>query len=738
MALAHVAAHLALTGRTQASADSMGAMALDTSSLHALARDLGVGTDYWGWDGVRRDVADETLVAVLAALGHTVRDDADVERVRAEREDAAWRRTLPPVVVLREDAPTTVPVRVDHGTPVDLEIRCEDGSVIRPAQVEDWTPPRDTAGVLRGQASFAIPAGLPLGWHRLIARTSDGEHACDLVVTPRRLTTHEALGARRAFGIQAQLYSVRSERSWGVGDLADAGDLAAILGVRHGADFLLVNPLHASDPVPPLEPSPYLPVTRRFTSPLYLRIEDIPELASLPDSARERIAALRRSVAPWNDRADAIERDSVMAAKNAALEELFRAPRTPAREALLDAYRAREGQGLEDFALWCAIHEQRTAAEPRLDAAQIARLDARDPDAVAAARTLLAERVDFHVWVQWQLDQQMAQAQRAAREAGMRIGLMHDLAVGVTQEGADKWALGDILAQGIGVGAPADQYNQQGQNWDQPPWRPDALAQAGYRPWRDMLRSLMRHAGALRIDHVLGLFRLWWIPRGNAASDGAYVFYDHDAMIGILALEAQRSGTLVIGEDLGTFEPWVRDYLSDRGIMGTSILWFENDAEGRPLTPGAYRELCLASVNTHDLPPTAGYLAGDHVELRAELGLLERSLEEELAADAAGRQKVLDLLTAEGLLEDQDDVEQVVTALHRHLCRTPSRLLGVSLVDCVGERRIQNQPGTDEEYPNWRIPLADPAGRVVTVDDIATDARTERLLRAVREELGRA
>ena len=706
-------------------------MALDSSSLRDLARDLGVGTDYWGWDGVQRDVADETLLKVLAALGHELASDEDVARVRAEREDGAWRRTLPPVVVIREDSPRAVAVHVDHGTSVALEARLEDGTVRSVQQVEDWTSPREVDGVLRGQASFLLPDGLPLGWHRLVARTEGGESACDLVVTPRRVRTHERLGARRAYGVQAQLYSVRSARSWGIGDLADARDLAAILGVRHGADFLLVNPLHASTPTSPLEPSPYLPVTRRFTSPLYLRIEDIPEYAQLPDFARQRIGHVREEVAPWNERADALERDEVMDAKNRALDEIFAAPRTAGRQAMLDAYRAREGQGLEDFALWCAIHERADSLDP----ARLEALQARDPGAVAAARTELADRVDFHVWVQWQLDQQMGQAQRAAVEAGMRIGLMHDLAVGVTQDGADKWALGDILAQGIGVGAPADQYNQQGQNWDQPPWRPDALAEAGYRPWRDMLRSLMRHAGALRIDHVLGLFRLWWIPAGNSAADGAYVFYDHDAMIGILALEAQRSGTLVIGEDLGTFEPWVRDYLADRGIMGTSILWFENDHAGNPLRPELYRELCLASVNTHDLPPTAGYLAGDHVALRAKLGLLERPLAEELAADEAGRQKVLDVLIDEGLLAREHDVEDVVLALHRHLCRTPSRLIGVSLVDCVGERRIQNQPGTDEEYPNWRIPLADAEGEVVTIDDIATDARTARLLTAVREGL---
>ncbi|MGO3210047.1 MAG: 4-alpha-glucanotransferase, partial [Brachybacterium sp.] len=538
---------------------------------------------------------------------------------------------------------------------------------------------------------------------------------------------HAEYAARRAFGIQAQLYSVRSERSWGIGDLADMRDLAAISGARHGADFLLVNPLHASYPTPPVEPSPYLPVTRRFTSALYLRIEDVPEHRELSDFARQRVSLLREGVSDWNDRVDRLERDEVLTAKLQALEELFAVPLTAGRRALLDAYRAREGQGLEDFALWSAI------AESVRGTADEACLQNLDEATLEQARRELSGRIDFHVWTQWLLDEQMSAAQTAARDAGMRIGIMHDLAVGVEQIGADSWRLRNVLAAGVGVGAPADQYNQQGQNWHQPPWHPERLRDAAYRPWRDMLRTLMRHAGALRIDHVLGLFRLWWIPEGHGAADGAYVSYDHEAMIGILVLEAQRSNTLVVGEDLGTFEPWVRDYLVDRGILGTSILWFEYDGEGRPLRAEDYRTLCMASVNTHDLPPTAGYLAGDHVALRHELGLLERDLAEELEADATGREQVLDVLRGEGLLAPGADIEQTVLALHRHLARTPSMLLGVSLVDCVGERRIQNQPGTDEEYPNWRIPLADADGTPVSIDDIATDERTARLLAAVRE-----
>ncbi|HMO10464.1 MAG TPA: 4-alpha-glucanotransferase, partial [Actinotalea sp.] len=194
-------------------------------------------------------------------------------------------------------------------------------------------------------------------------------------------------------------------------------------------------------------------------------------------------------------------------------------------------------------------------------------------------------------------------------------GVMHDLAVGVHPEGADAWALRDVLAVGVSVGAPPDMYNQQGQDWSQPPWRPDALVRTAYRPFRDLLRTVLRHAGAIRIDHVIGLFRLWWIPQGSGAQEGAYVRYDHEALVGILCLEAQRAGAVVIGEDFGTFEPWVRDYLADRGVLGTSVLWFEYE-DGGVMPPERYRRLALATVTTHDLPPTAGYLGGEHVDLR--------------------------------------------------------------------------------------------------------------------------
>jgi 4-alpha-glucanotransferase len=313
---------------------------------------------------------------------------------------------------------------------------------------------------------------------------------------------------------------------------------------------------------------------------------------------------------------------------------------------------------------------------------------------------------------------------------------MHDLAVGVDPNGADAWALQDVLALGVTAGAPPDEFNQLGQDWSQPPWRPDQLVEQEYAPFRALVNAVLRHAGGVRIDHIIGLFRLWWIPRGASPTAGTYVRYDHEAMIGIVALEAHRAGAVVVGEDLGTVEPWVRDYLSDRGVLGTSILWFEHDRDPdsqstRPLPAERWREYCLSAVTTHDLPPTAGYLAGEHVRLRDELGLLTRPAAEELAGDRAAQAAWLAELRRVGLLPDdgdeEPDTDAVVLALHRYLGRTPSKLLSLSLADAVGDLRTQNQPGTTDEYPNWRVPLCGPDGKQRLVEDVFDDVRAAAL-----------
>jgi len=698
--------------------------------LSDLAAAYGVATEFHDWRGEHTRVPLSTVTAVLAALGVDAGTPDSVRHALRAKAEAGWRQLLPDCVVTRAGASPQVFVHVPHGAAVEVEVQPEDGSARRAlAQVDRYVEPRDIGGELVGEATFELPGDLPLGWHELHARGGQQSARCPVVVTPPFLGLPGSMPADGpVWGLMTQLYSVRSRESWDHGDLVDLAQLARWSATDLGAGFVLINPLHAPSPTPPLEPSPYLPVTRRFVSPLYLRVEAVDELADLGESDRARVERIAAAQRQWNASGSLLDRDAVWAAKRTALALLHTVPRSPARQAAYERFRDNEGSGLLDFATWCALAEVHGAVWSHWP------VELRDPagPAVRSARVRLAERVDFYCWLQWLADEQLAAAQSQATGAGMPLGVVHDLAVGVHPDGADTWALQDVLAAGVTVGAPPDAFNQQGQDWSQPPWRPDRLAAGGYTPYRDMLRTVLRHAGGIRVDHVPGLFRLWWVPDGASPADGTYVRYDHEAMVGILALEAWRAGALVVGEDLGTVEPWVRDYLAERGLLGTSILWFERDSDGHPLPPERWRELCLATVTTHDLPPTAGYLAGEHVRLRDQLGLLTRTAEEERRVDAQDRDQWLRVLRDRGLLSDDAGEPETVEALHRVLAATPSRLLGVALTDVVGDRRAINQPGTSEEYPNWRLPLADGSGRPVLLEDMAGSARAAGLAAAVR------
>lgn len=704
----------------------------ETQRLEQLAHACGVGTQFWAFDGSQQRVKDSTLVAVLGALGIDASSPALVEVALTHLEDDAWRHPLPPTVVAREDQAIHFPVHVTEGEPVEvwIELDAEAGGGRREThQVDHYVPPRMVDGRLTGRATFHLPHDLPLGWHELHSRSSDGHSHVTLIVTPNAISLPEQLDHGRAWGFMTQLYSVRSAQSWGVGDFADLADLAWFTGREFNADYILINPLHAAEPSVPMTPSPYLPSTRRFINPLYIRVEDIRETGYLSAADRSLIEWGADEVRSLNSDSGPIDRNASWSAKKAALEVVFEAGRSAARAAAFADFRNREGKGLEDFALWCTIKEDYPGDLEEFPA------ELQDPAsaAVAKIRRERAARIDFFAWLQWVADEQLESAQRQARAGGMSLGIMQDLAVGVHPLGADAWALRSEIALGATVGAPPDMYNQLGQDWSQPPWHPQALARAGYKPFRDMIRAILRHSGAIRVDHVIGLFRLWWIPEGNGAQDGAYVQYDHEAMIGILCLEAARANAVVIGEDLGTFEPWVRDYLNERGILGTSILWFEKDHDGQPRQPEDYRRMTLTSVTTHDLPPTAGYLAGEHVEIRERLGLLEAPVHRVRQEAQRERDQITSLLTSRGLAGPDASERELVEALHAFIKQTPAVLLGVSLADAVGERRTQNQPGTDQEYPNWKVPLGDSAGNVVLIDDLLDNARLRSLAAVMKE-----
>ncbi len=686
---------------------------LDLASAH------GVGIDYWDWQGRQVPASTQTLQAVLAGLGVRAANDSEASESLRLAQERPWRRMLPPTVVAREGKSTRFPVHVAHETPVKVRIHFEDGTDRKVRQVDHWVEPRLVDDQLIGEATFELKPDLPLGWHTLVAEAGDGTSAeATLIVTPDRLRLPKRLRkGKRVWGVMTQLYQVRSAESWGIGDLADLGTIATWAGETLGAGFVLINPLHAAQPTAPMEPSPYLPTTRRFANPFYLRVDQLPGFAALSRVDRQAIRALGETAQTLN-LDDTIDRDSAWALKRQALWRMFRAaPDKPG----LKRFKKAEGDGLKAFATWCAIAEKYGAAQD-----WPAALAAGDPVVVEHFQSVHATEIDFHRWLQWQIVQQLEQVQEQAQAAGMKLGIVHDLAVGVHPEGADAWSLRHALAHGVSVGAPPDQYNQLGQDWSQPPWHPERLAELGYAPFRDMVRGVLRDSGGIRVDHVIGLFRLWWVPEGASADAGAYVHYDHEALIGILVLEAHLAGAVVIGEDLGVVAPYARDHLRERGILGTSILWFEKSDEAL-LPPENYRELCLASVTTHDLPPTAGYLELAHVELRDQLGLLTRPVEEEFEQELAMLAMVGEELIDRGLLAPDGDQEAMVVALHRYLAQTPSKMLGVALADLIGDRRIINQPGTSNEYPNWRVPLAGPDGVPILLEDVMKAALPRRI-----------
>ncbi|MEU2551318.1 4-alpha-glucanotransferase [Streptomyces sp. NPDC013313] len=684
--------------------------------LARLAALHGVDTSYSPAPDRTVDVPASAVVAALAALGVDAGTPDAVRAALTARERELRERLLPPTVVHwagDPDGPAALAALPD-GT--RLTVETEQGELL------------DTAG------------GLPLGVHRVTAAAPDGRTGhCHLVVAPDRLPTP----ATRSYGLLVQLYSLLSRRSWGMGDLGDLAELAGWAGRTAGAGFVQVNPLHAAVPGAPTDPSPYRPSSRRFPDPVHLRVELIDEYAYVEDQERvrallERAGRLRADVL---DKGALIDRDAVWELKREALELVLAVPLGPGRQAAYDAFRAEEGQALEDHATWYALAETHGSDWHRWPAGL------RDPRSAetARARAALADRVDFHARLAWLTDGQLRAAQRAALEAGMSVGIIHDLAVGVHPQGADAWAQQDHFAAGMSVGAPPDAFNAHGQDWGLPPWRPDRLAASGHAPYRRLLRALFRYTGALRIDHVMGLFRLWWVPQGSPPTEGTYVRHDAEAMLALLALEAFRAGAVVIGEDLGTVEPGVRETLQRRGVLGTSVLWFERDWEGdgRPLPPEHWRADCLATATTHDLPPTAARLTGDHVGLRDRLGLLTRSVAEESAEAAADTAEWLALLGSLGLLDSPaagppgSDEEAEIQGVHRFLLRTPARLVGVWLPDGVGDRRPQNLPGTWDEYPNWRLPVADAEGRPVTLEELAASPRLRALLDVLRLESGR-
>ena len=528
----------------------------------------------------------------------------------------------------------------------------------------------------------ALPSDTPFGYHRLL---SDDGSSHLLITGPGRCHLPAGL---RAWGWAIQLAATRSRRSWGIGDL---GDLTALSrwSARAGAGFVAVGPLGAPNPGSQPEPSPYYPSTRRFGSPLYLDVASLAAHVDISDLGREAIAL---------DHDRLIDRARVLELKRAALERIWAAG-IPDRAAF-DAWRVERGPSLERWAVFCVLSERfgpGWQAWPE---------EYRDPNATAVARAAgdSADAVAFHSWLQFVFDRQLADASSPVR----RIA---DMPVGVDPGGFDAWDWQDQLALEVTVGAPPDRFNRAGQDWGLPPFIPHRLRASGYRPFIDTIRAQLRHAGGLRIDHVLGLFRLWWVPAGLGPASGAYVRYPTDELLEIVALESHRAQAVVIGEDLGTVSPGVRDSLRRHRLLSTRLVLFERQL------PESYPRQSFAGVTTHDLPTIAGAWSGADVEDQAAAGVVP---------DPDGAALLRSRLAAVAGADPDARDEDVSLALHRRLARSPAGLVAATLEDALGVLDRPNLPGTvAAQRPNWSRALPRP------IEEIATDERVARLVAAL-------
>jgi 4-alpha-glucanotransferase len=570
-------------------------------------------------------------------------------------------------------------------------------SLLDPVRVVSPGAPLPTAGELiledgsRMGVMSQLPRDLPLGYHRLILE------GCEqlLIAAPRRCYLPAEL---RAWGWATQLYAARSSHSWGIGDLADLRSLASWAGGL-GAGALVVNPLGAPNPGPKVEASPYYPSTRRFGDPLLVAIDAVPGA----DGVAEAVRPLAEGGRDLN-RHRLIDRERALQLKLSALEAIWSsgATRSGAPAERLAAFRAQQGDALRQWATFVMLSERfgtgwQAWPEPY-----------RDPTSPAVGRAAAerADRVAFHEWIQWLLDEQLT----AAASAGPF--LIADLPVGFDREGFDAWAWQQSLAPGMSIGAPPDPFTIEGQDWGLPPFIPQRLRQDGYRPFIETLRAVLRHAGGLRIDHVLGLFRLWWVPRGGSPAAGVYVRSATDELLAILALESHRASAVVIGEDLGVVQPGVRQTLRARNLLSTRLVYFERRA------PASYPRPVMASVTTHDLPTVAGVWSGADLADQARAGVTPN-----VRGDAEIRAR---MVKATGLGRDAT-ASEVITAAYGALARSDAALVVASLEDAGRVEERPNLPGTTaRQRPNWSLALPTP------IEELQRDPFVERLAHALR------
>ncbi|MEW6765516.1 MAG: malto-oligosyltrehalose synthase [Pseudomonadota bacterium] len=722
--------------------------------LSTLAGILPAYHDIWG---KRHLTSDATRRALLGAMGISCGTPEEIAESIHALQARPWRRWLPPVHV----GPVGQPLRLSlclpaamRDTPMRWRLLLEDGG-----QLEGEFIP---SGLKAGKgASFdaqdyqawwlVLPPLEQPGYHRLEVEGAGETASLLLVIHPPTAFRPEAVEEDgRVWGLATQLYGVRSARNWGMGDFTDLRHLIE-WAAQAGAGVIGVNPLHALFPHNPLHASPYSPSSRRFLNALYIDPEAAPEFHACREAQevvaapefQARLRALR--AAPLVDYAE------LGPLKLRILEMLYQHLRdhhlqgASERGQAFRAFQAQGGKELEQFALYHALQEHFHRMDPAVWGWPVWPEPYRDHASakVAAFAETQRERVEFHQYLQWLAAEQCEGAGWRSLELGLGLGLYLDLAVGVEKGGAEVWVHRDLYALEARIGCPPDEFNPLGQDWGLPPWIPHRLQDAAYAPYIAMLRASMRFAGALRMDHVMGLMRLFWVPPGMRGDQGAYVAYPFHDLLGILLLESHRNRCLVIGEDLGTVPDEIRAAMHETGVLSYRLFYFERDEVGGFLPPARYPEQALVGVSTHDLPTLAGFWQGSDLDLRASLKLYpdEARRASDIVGRAEDRARLLVALEREGLLPEGYAVHPVgvpemspafARAIHRYLARTPARVALVQAEDMLGEGEQVNLPGTTDQHPNWRRKLS------LNLEEWRVDARILALAEAMVAERGRA
>lgn len=666
------------------------------SALQELAAAAGLSTRWIDWQGVHREVRDDTLQAVLAALGYRADDPAACERELARLAAERAAAVLPPMLVVRAGAPAVV------------------GPIADPAQrayllsLEDGTTHEGVAE-LGDDGLCRIALFAPIGYHRLAINR---QHVQLAVVPPRAFTVQDLAGERRLWGCTAQLYALRSAGDGGIGTFAGLGAQAKALG-ELGADALAVSPVHALFAADVERFSPYSPSSRLFVNALHVDLAatfgadavaqalsdegaaalaaelEALELVDWPRAAKLRLTLARRLLAGFDQLSDPLRADCA-----AFVEAGGSALRDHARFEALHRHFLRQSPPLWRWTDWPAEYRDPRSAEVEAFAAE------------------QADEVAFHLRLQWLADRGLAAAQALAKAGGMAIGLISDLAVGADGGGSHGWSRPQDFLQGLSVGAPPDALNALGQGWGLTAYSPRALLESAYAPFLELLRAQLRHAGGLRIDHVIGLGRLWLIPDGAGPREGAYLQYPIDALFGLIALESWRHRAVIIGEDMGTVPDGFRQRMSPAGVLGMRVLWFERDW-GYFVEPARWPADVVAMTTTHDLPTVAGWWTGRDIDWRAQLALYGEGQDE--AWDRRSRAEDRDKLwgafvhagLATGPMPPPEQPQAVVDAACAFVAATPSPLALIPLEDLLGVVEQPNVPGTIDEHPNWRRRLDD-------------------------------